>query len=123
MKQKWLMLLSCAALIVLSQSGRAQSTGEHHALSCEASFQAVAEDALNTIKGLKLGDSRAQVERDFQMDGGMTFAPQTRYRFKKCPFVKVDVDFSGPNTDKGDISPTDKITGISRLYLEYPFSD
>jgi hypothetical protein len=80
--------------------------------------------ALEKIEQIKQGDSRSKVEHDFQEDGGLNQRERTRYSFKRCRFIKIDVDFAFPkNSDLGNFAPTDKILHVSRPYLEYPIQD
>ena len=86
---------------------------------------AAIRDALKEIGELKPGDSRAQSERSFELDGGLQVSADSRYAFKKCQYIKVDVEFSKQSISNGTapILPTDKIVKISRLYLENPVYD
>jgi hypothetical protein len=80
--------------------------------------------ALEAAKKLKPGMLRADIEKDFQPDGGVSFRTQGRYVFRMCPYIKIDVNFDlqGP-TETPSPSPKDRIATVSRLYLEYPFAD
>ena len=82
-------------------------------------------EALNQIRERKPGDSRVQLERSFELDGGLQVSSNSRYVFKKCPYIKVDVEFSKQGMGNGASAflPDDKIVNISRLYLEYPVGD
>jgi hypothetical protein len=77
---------------------------------------------LNVVGGLKAGDKRADVERNFRMDGGLSFTPANRYVFKDCPYIKIDVEFS-QQSKSGKYAPTDVVGHVSKPYLEYPYSD
>jgi len=49
-----------------------------------------------------------------------------RYTYKKCGFIKVDIDFSLARkyeAGKDVESPDDVITKVSRPYLDYPTMD
>ena len=80
----------------------------------------VIEEALQETSKLKLGITRDKVEVTFVLDGGMQFGRTSRYSFRKCPSIKVDVEFSG---SRADSSPTDRIVKVSRPYLELPAYD
>src|ERR1700739_4974328 len=86
---------------------------------------AAIRDALKEIGELKPGDSRAQLESSFELDGGAQVSAHSRYAFNKCQYIKVDVEFSKQSISNGTapILPTDKIVKISRLYLENPVYD
>jgi hypothetical protein len=54
----------------------------------------------------------------------MQSVTRSRYTFKKCHFIKVDVEFSPEKSGKeAGFSPADKVSEVSRLYLEYPVYD
>jgi hypothetical protein len=81
-------------------------------------------DALKAAADLKVGDTRADVERSFELEGGLQSRTKSRYVFKKCSYIKIDVEFTG----KGDSSPagfpsTDIIVQVSKPYLEYSIED
>ena len=84
---------------------------------------AAIRDALKEIGELKPGDSRAQLERSFELDGGLNSRTNTRYVFKKCQYIKVEVEFPTTGNGTAAFSPTDKIVKVSRLYLENPVYD
>jgi hypothetical protein len=80
----------------------------------------VIEEALRETSKLEPGITRDKVEVTFVLDGGMQFGRTSRYSFRKCPSIKVDVEFSG---SRADSSPTDRIVKVSRPYLELPAYD
>jgi hypothetical protein len=99
-------------------------------LSLSANSQPVASDNCETIRDvlakihdLRFGDARASLEDSFELDGGLQFAGESVYAFKKCRFIKIDVQFKTGAPEQIDLLPTDKIIKISRPYLEYPFRD
>jgi len=80
--------------------------------------------ALEAVKKLKAGMFRADLAKDFEQDGGVSFRQQGRYLYKKCRYIKVDIEFSGRDmTTRVTPLPDDQITSISRPYLEYPLTD
>lgn len=74
---------------------------------------------------IKPGMTRKDILKIFTTEGGLSFGRERRYVLKQCPYIKVDVDFApaadgqSPFTDL----PDDKITKISRPYLEYSIMD
>jgi hypothetical protein len=85
------------------------------------SSEAIIREAIKSVDDLKVGETRAEVERSFELDGGRQSRKTSRYLFKKCNYIKIDVEFS----IKGDanpwvFSPADVIVHISRPYLESP---
>jgi hypothetical protein len=82
------------------------------------------EQVLKTVGELKIGDTRAKLERDFTPDGGLQFGGTERYVYRKCPLIKIDVEFSRKKGSTWpNLSPEDTLTSISKPYLEYPFYD
>lgn len=81
------------------------------------------EQALEDSTRLKAGMTRRDAERYFALDGGMNFRGQTRYVYKKCDFVKVEITFEEDPSVQNDFSQKDKITNLSKLFLEFPSKD
>jgi hypothetical protein len=85
---------------------------------------AVIQEALVETDKLKAGMTRDKVEGSFILDGGLQFRRTSRYSFRKCPSIKVNVDFSeqGP-ADSSGFSAKDEILKVSQPYLQYPAYD
>jgi hypothetical protein len=84
----------------------------------------VIEDALKIVNDLKPGDLRARLEQSFELDGGLQFPAKSRYVFRTCRYIKVDVELSSEGIQsRTDFLPGDKIVKISRPYLEYSTYD
>ena len=79
--------------------------------------------ALEDFLHLKAGMTRRDAERYFALDGGMNWRGQTRYVYKKCDFVKVEITFEEDPSVQNDFSQKDKITRLSKLFLEFPSKD
>ena len=88
--------------------------------SCE-----LVRQALQASQKLKAGMARADVEKEFQEDGGMTFSSEAehhdRYTFKSCGMIKIDVDLALADNSKP--GPNDRIIKVSRPYLGYESKD
>ena len=80
---------------------------------------------------IKPGMSRADLRRQFSVDGGLQAIPAGRYVLKSCGMIKVDVKFSVPEglsresllEENGRADEMLKITDISKPYLEYGMTD
>jgi len=111
-----------AGLIALSSypvETRAQSDSDSYA---------VIEDAVKAVSAIKVGDTRAKLEQNFREDGGIIWwngtSKPSRYLYKKCILIKVDVEFAlKKRSSPGSRSPNDTVTSISKPYLEYPHND
>jgi hypothetical protein len=76
------------------------------------------------VRELKPGVLRSQLEKDFELDGGMQSAATSRYVLKTCHYIKIDVSFSGDGiNDRTEFLPTDKMVTVSKPYLEFPVKD
>lgn len=80
--------------------------------------------ALEAVSRIHPGMSRAEVERVFVVDGGLITRDKTRYRFRDCQSIKVEITFDRDKQASGVIgSPTDTLKAVDRPYLEYPIAD
>ncbi|HKI26418.1 MAG TPA: IPT/TIG domain-containing protein [Candidatus Sulfotelmatobacter sp.] len=86
---------------------------------------AMVVEALNAAARLRAGMVRADVEKDFELDGGLSVQDKGTFTYRRCHYIKVDVEFrvhkneSAPYT----FSPQDEVLKISKPYLAYPLSD
>ena len=81
------------------------------------------EQALKDFGNLKVGMTRQDVEVYFTLDGGMNWRGETRYVYHKCDLIKVKITFELDPKMQNDFSVHDKVTKLSKLYLEYPSMD
>ncbi len=120
----WVALVCVAVLSSWNILAQAPVTGEE----CKPIAQ-----ALEATKKLKPGMLRAELEKEFEEDGGISFFEKDseasfrqkgRYVYRKCPYIKIDVEliFEG-TTEAPAPSQKDRIRSISRPYLEYPYAD
>ena len=65
------------------------------------------------------GTTRAELLKIFTTEGGLSTAKNRTYVHRRCPYIKVDVEFtlSEPEQSVVEERPTDTISKISRLYL------
>jgi hypothetical protein len=85
------------------------------------------EQCLKDFASLKPGMTRKEVESKFPQDGGLQTVSPVRYTHPACPCFKIDVefDFKRDQADQGRAitGADDKVTRVSRPYLERPISD
>ena len=84
------------------------------------------ESALAISQKIKPGQTRAELEKDFQTEGGITSPQQGRYVLKSCRYLKLDVEFKIADPKRKietDFDPNDTIVSVSKLYVAYPASD
>jgi len=83
------------------------------------------DSVIRSIGTIKPGATRKDLLRVFKEEGGLSNPTQRTYVYKRCPYIKVDVQFA-PVGDEGNgftEMPEDKITTISRPYLYYSILD
>lgn len=79
----------------------------------------VVERALKEANSVKVGMTRWQLEQRFTTEGGLSTPRSRRYVYRDCGYIKLDVKFQPVETTVSTReSPTDKITAISKPYLE-----
>lgn len=80
---------------------------------------------LKEIQTIKVGMTRKELLAKFTTEGGFSSRTWQKYVYRECPLIKVDVEFEavGASEDKMKESPDDKITKISKPYLEETILD
>ncbi len=66
---------------------------------------------------------RADIEREFDHDGGISSPDRASYTYKECHYVKVEVEFTTSAADSHPFAPDDQVSRISKPFLAYPISD
>jgi hypothetical protein len=80
--------------------------------------------ALEAVSHIHAGMSRAEVEKVFVVDGGLILRDKTRYSFRDCHWIKVEITFDRDKQAPGVIgAPKDTVKAVDRPYLEYPYAD
>ena len=81
--------------------------------------------AMREMATIKPGMTRQDLLKVFQEEGGLSTRTQRRYVYRGSRYIKVDVTFEavGVPEDKSAESPKDKITKISKPFLEWPIMD
>jgi hypothetical protein len=70
--------------------------------------------------------TRGEIEKKFTMDEGIHSPLLMRFTHPECDHFKIDVefDFKNNNSDPNRIiSSEDKVTKISKPYIERPYMD
>lgn len=79
---------------------------------------------LKDAEGLKPGTVRKDIEaHNFTQAGGMTVRNPTRYIYKDCRYVEVEIEFNLDPTVEQDFSEKDTIKRVSKPTLGYPVTD
>ena len=104
---------------LISQAVAQSAQGKPHPECCS-----IVVAALDAVSHIHAGMSRAEVEKLFVVDGGLIFRDKTRYSFRDCRSIKVEITFDRDKQVSGVIgSPTDTVKAVDRPYLEYPLAD
>lgn len=83
-------------------------------------------DSLQEMETVKVGMTRADVLKVFRGEGGLSTRKWRRYAYRECPYFKVEVEFEPvgePEKPESVESSKDKITKISRPFLEWSIMD
>jgi hypothetical protein len=85
------------------------------------------ENCLKDFEAIKPGMTRGEVEKKFHLDGGLQGVSPMRFVHPAAKHFKVDVefDFKRNAADQGRAitSKDDKVTRVSKPYLERPYLD
>ena len=83
-------------------------------------------DLLVECQKIKPGMTRSELLRVFIAEGGIFTAQHRTFVHRRCPYIKVDVDFNlsgrtspGTNAEQGD----DIVRSISKPYLDWTVID
>ena len=81
--------------------------------------------SLKEIEGVQVGMTRDDLLKVFTEEGGISSRSRQRYVYHNCPYIKVDVEFEPVDQvdDKMVRGPKDKITKISKPFLEWSIID
>jgi hypothetical protein len=80
------------------------------------------ENCLKDFESIRAGMTRGQVEEKLPMDGGRQSYSRVRFRHPACGYFKIDVEFA---LDQSRPAPdnADKVSKVSKPYVERPFSE
>ena len=82
-------------------------------------------DILTECRKITPGTTRADLLKVFTTEGGLSTATHRTFVHRRCPYIKVDVEFT-PSESKQKLleeRPTDTVRKISRPYLEWSNAD
>ncbi len=106
-----LIIVGAACLTIVSLAGDA---------SFDKDLTKKLERIILEARAIKPGMTRADLEKVFTSEGGISLPTWQRYVHRACPYIKVDVEFEPSRKDKA----TDVITKISEHpFLEFSIND
>ena len=90
-------------------------------------YTAWVENCLKDFETIKAGMTRSEIENKFPMDGGFQSVCPVRFAHPTCPYFKIDVEFEhkrdAAHQGRAISDKADKITKVSKPYIERPFAD
>ncbi len=116
-------VLCALALIVSAQSFQESRKSEENTKWIS--------DSLRETKTIEVGKTRADLLKVFTTEGGLSTGLHRTYVYRKCPYIKVDVEFEAVGRPARDAdgrvtleqSDKDTIKSISKPYLEWSIVD
>ena len=80
--------------------------------------------SLMDMQSIKVGMTRAELLKVFMEEGGISSRSRRRYVYRRCGYIKVDVEFEpAGDTNSHEQSPDDRISKISNPFLEWSIRD
>jgi hypothetical protein len=85
----------------------------------------VVTDALTTVGRITKGSTRADVEREFRVQGGLFSRQDTIYVYRRCPQIGIRVTFllDPSYRDFATGSPKDTVVSVSQPFIGYEVTD
>ena len=82
-------------------------------------------EVLKEIELVKVGMTRNDLLKVFTTEGGLSTRRSRTYVYRKCPYIKVDVEFQPVQHVDDTLTqfPEDKIVRISKPYLQWSILD
>lgn len=109
-------ILSTSISFFLAIVAVGSSTGQQRDKPTIASCCSVVAQALKDYSELKVGATRAEVERTFVEGSGMSFGGETVYVYKDCHFITMTVTYR-PTAGDTSGAKSDIITTISKMSI------
>lgn len=80
--------------------------------------------ALRAYSEITSGMKRSDVERTFSEQGAGQFRDHTRYMYRKCEYIGMEVEYTvlSDGAHPSDAS-NDAVNSKSRLFIDYPTHD
>jgi hypothetical protein len=111
------LLLIILVVAISLMAGQATGGGQSDT-SC-----ALVGQALTDSQQIKVGIARGEVERFFEREGGAQFPGSTKYVYKKCRYLHIDVEFETKGAPGQLFSSNDLVVKTSKLYVDFPAKD
>jgi len=122
-------VIFCLALVLASGLFGCSTPVQHRSATgaeTDKNLTKQISDILKECQNIKLGTTRAELLQVFATEGGLSTAQHRTFVHRRCPFIKIDVDFNLSNPkQKGNHEEqlTDTISKISKPYLDWSVFD
>jgi hypothetical protein len=101
--------------------------GENEQAKLKQERTAWVAKCLTDFQSIKVGMTRGEVEKKLRIDGGLQSFSRVRYIHFECEYFKIDIEFDVKRDEKDQgramVSPEDKVTKVSRPYIDFPVAD
>jgi hypothetical protein len=126
MKMRFRLIVAVAAILV-ALSASFSAHGKPPAATPDKGHTAWVEKCLKDFESVKAGMTRHDVDAKWTMDGGIQGVSPVRYAHPACPYFKIDVEFdfkkNAADQNRAITGKDDKVTRVSKPYIERPFLD
>jgi hypothetical protein len=82
---------------------------------------------LTDFQSIKPGMTRGEIQKKFPMDGGVQDFSLIRFAHPECDYFKIDVEFDSKRNandqNRAINDSNDKVTKVSKPYIETPYMD
>ena len=117
-------LLLCASCVLIAATFSATPRSQTH--QGELSHTEWVAQSLKEIETIKVGMTRADLLKVFAEEGGLSTRTWRQYAYRKCPYIKVAVEFEPVGEKEPSVfaeNSKDKITKISKPFIEWQILD
>lgn len=119
--------LTIAVAVILVVSAALYSAHGKPPRTPDRDHTAWVEKCLEDFNSVKKGATRHEVDAKFAMDGGLQGVSPVRYTHPACQYFKIDVEFdyktNAADQNRAIQGKDDKVTRMSKPYVERPFLD
>jgi hypothetical protein len=85
------------------------------------------QTCLRDFESIKVGMTRDEIKGKFPLDGGVQSVSPVRFTHPACAYFKIDVEFdfkrNAADQNRAIWGKEDKVTKVSKPYIERPFID
>jgi hypothetical protein len=120
----WIAAVALFALATVTLLHSRSTAGQRTTPEKQARIQWV-EKCLKDLQSIKPGMTRGQMLKILGEEGGLYSPGWGHYVHKECPYFKVDIEFAftRDKDGRGQWKPDDKITKVTRPYIDWSVMD